>query len=432
MEMSKLPLEGIRVIDLTVVFAGPFATWLLGCLGAEVIRVDSIHHQPDLGRVFVLWPTEEMLEGTDGARYPDADPGKSPWNRCSFFNRISWNKLSCCINLKDQKGKNVFKRLIKKSDVFIENNSAVAMEHLGLGPEELLKVNPGLISINMPSYGRSGPYKDYVGWGENAETLTGHHWVRGYPDGDHPIDNTAMFHMDSTGGTIAAIAAIMALRQRKMTGKGRAIDFGQIESFMPQLGEIYMDYAWNGRVQRTDGNRHPKYIQGTYPCRGDDAWVNITVHDDEEWAGLGKAMGKPDWMKDEKFSTREGRRKCHDEIDAKIEEWTKIRDKDTAFHILQSHGVPAGPVQYESDTYHDPHLLARNFFKVIHQEDTGTYRYPGFLWNMSKTPPRVKNPPCRMGEHNDYVFREVIGMSEEEISELSEDKIIGGNRYEWA
>ena len=430
--MPKLPLEGIRVIDLTVVFAGPFSTWLLACLGAEVIRIDSIHHQPDLGRFFLMWSTPEMLEGLDGPRYPNNDPGERPWNRCTFFNRLGWNKLSCCINLKDPKGKDVFKRLINKSDVFIENNSATAMEHLGLGPDELLKSNPKLISINMPSYGRTGPYKNYVGWGENAETLTGHHWVRGYPDSDHPFHNTPMFHMDSTGGTTAAIAAIMALRQRKKTGKGQAVDFGQIESLIPQLGEIYMDYAWNGRVQRTTGNRHPKHVQGTYLCRGHDAWVNITLHNDEEWAGLQKVFGNPDWMQDGKYLTQESRRAHHDEIDEKIEEWTKIRDKDEAFHILQSYGVPAGPVQYESDTYHDPHLLARNFFKTIHQQDTGTYRYPGFLWNMSATPPQVKNPPCLMGEHNDYVFRDVIGMSEVEISELSEHKIIGGDRYEWA
>ncbi|MBW2091948.1 MAG: CoA transferase [Deltaproteobacteria bacterium] len=266
--MNKLPLEGIRVIDMTVVFAGPFATWLLAALGAEVIIADSIHHRPDMGRFFALWPNKEMLDGRDGRRFPMRDTGERPWNRNSFFNRIGWNKLSCCINLRDPRGKEVFKKLIEKSDVFIENNSAKAMDSLELGPDVLTKVNPRLVCINMPSYGRVGPYANYVGWGDNAEALTGHNWVRGYPDEEHPLHNTPMFHMDSSGGTMAAMAAIMGLRRRKRTGKGVAIDFAQIQSLLPQLGEIYMDYAWNGRVQRTLGNRHPTAIQGCYRCGG--------------------------------------------------------------------------------------------------------------------------------------------------------------------
>jgi crotonobetainyl-CoA:carnitine CoA-transferase CaiB-like acyl-CoA transferase len=430
--MKRLPLEGVRVIDLTVVFAGPFATWLLGSMGAEVIMVDSIHHWPDMRRFFMMWPTPAMKEGRDPKRYPNMDYGERPWNRSAFFTRVGWNKKSCCINLGDPKGKEIFKRLVAVSDVLIENNSANAMDHLELGPDVLMKVNPRLICINMPSYGRTGPYKDYVGWGDNAEALTGHHWVRGYDDEAHPIHNTGVYHMDSTGGATAALAAIMGLRKRKQTGRGTAIDFAQIESFMPQLGEIYMDYAWNGRVQRTLGNRHPTAVQGCYRCRGEDAWVNITIHNDEEWQGLCQAMNHPAWSKEEAFSSHEHRRKNHDALDKRIEEWTIGYDKFEAFMILQNHGVPAGPVYYEGDTYRDPHLNARGFFQTIDQADTGSYRYPGFLWKMSETPMEVRNPPCTMGEHNTYVFKEVIAMSEKEISTLTEEKVIGGDRYVWA
>ena len=431
--MKKLPLEGIRVIDLTVVFAGPYATWLLAGLGAEVIIVDSIHHWPDMGRFFAMWPTEEMKEkGRDPKRYPNMDYGEKPWNRAAFFTRVGWNKKSCCINLADPKGKEVFKRLVEVSDVLIENNSANAMDHLELGPEVLMEVNPRLICINMPSYGRTGPYKNYVGWGDNAEALTGHNWLRGYADDAHPVHNTCMFHMDSTGGTTAAIGAIMGLRRRKRTGKGAAIDFAQIESFMPQLGEIYMDYAWNGRVQRTIGNRHPTAVQGCYRCRGEDAWINITINDEEEWQGLCRTMGNPLWAGEERFADHAGRYKNHDEFDQLVEAWTVQYDKYELFQILQHNGVPAGPVHHERDTYNDPHLNTRGFFETIHHNDTGTYRYPGFLWKMSETPMTVRTPPCDMGEHNDYVFREVLGMSEEEISELEKEKIIGGDRYVWA
>jgi crotonobetainyl-CoA:carnitine CoA-transferase CaiB-like acyl-CoA transferase len=430
--MKKLPLEGIRVVDLTVVFAGPFATWLLACLGAEVIIVDSIHHWPDMGRFFMMWPTEEMLEGRDPRRYPNGEYGERPWNRAAFFNRLGWNKRSCCINLADPKGKEVFKRLIKVSDIFIENNSANAMDHLELGPRVLTEVNPSLICINMPSYGRTGTYKDYVGWGDNAEALTGHNWVRGYADDDHPIHNTPMFHMDSTGGATAALGAIMGLRRRRRTGRGVAIDFAQIESLMPQLGEIYMDYAWNKRNQRTMGNRHPTAVQGCYRCRGEDGWVNITITNDQEWQGLCRAMGNPSWTGEERFSDHAGRYENHDEFDRHVEVWTSKYDNFEIFHILQQEGVPAGPVHHEKDTYRDPHLNARGFFEVINHEDTGTYRYPGFLWRMSETRMSVSSPPCRLGEHNDYVFREVMGMSGEEISKLTDEKIIGGDRYTWA
>jgi crotonobetainyl-CoA:carnitine CoA-transferase CaiB-like acyl-CoA transferase len=430
--MKRLPLEGVRIIDLTVVFAGPFATWLLGSMGAEVIMVDSIHHWPDMRRFFMMWPTPAMMEGRDPKRYPNREYGERPWNRSAFFTRVGWNKKSCCIHLGDPKGKEVFKRLVAVSDVLIENNSAKAMDHLALGPEVLMKVNPRLICINMPSYGRQGPYKDYVGWGDNAEALTGHHWVRGYDDEIHPLHNTGVYHMDSSGGATAALAAIMGLRKRRQTGKGTAIDFAQIESFMPQLGEIYMDYAWNGRVQRTLGNRHPTAVQGCYRCRGEDAWVNITINNEEEWQGLCQAMDHPLWTKEEAFTNHENRRRNHDAFDQRLEEWTIKFDKFEAFMILQNHGVPAGPVYYEADTYRDPHLNARGFFQNIDHAETGSYRYPGFLWKMSETPMTVRNPPCTMGEHNEYVFKEVLGMSEEEIATLTEEKVIGGDRYVWA
>ena len=430
--MAKLPLEGIRVVDLCVAFSGPFATWHLGNLGAEVIHVDSIHKKPDMGRVFSTWFTQEMLDGHDGNSLPNRDPGERPWNRRAQFNRFAWNKLSCCINLKAPRGKEVFKRLIKTSDVFFENNSVRVMDKLELGPEILMEVNPNLICINMPSFGRTGPYKDYVGWGANAEALVGHSWVRGYDDDHHPTQNIGIIHMDTTGGAMAAFAAITALHYRNRTGKGLSIDFAQIESFMPQLGEIYMDYPWNGRNQRTMGNRHPTAVQGCYRCRGEDRWINITINDNAEWEGLSRAMGHPPWTREERFSDQVSRYKNHDEIDQFIETWTSIYDNIELFHILQKEGVPAGPVYTEEDSYHDPQLNARGFFEVIYQKDIGTYRYPGFMWKMSETPLKYQRPPCRLGEHNDYVFREIIGMSEEEIMELTEEKIIGGDRYMWA
>jgi crotonobetainyl-CoA:carnitine CoA-transferase CaiB-like acyl-CoA transferase len=440
----RLPLEGIRVIDRGVIWAGPTAAWLMGILGAEVIHVDNPHHPPDFSRGFVMWPTEGQLEMPAGrSNFPEGKPGLRPWNRASFYTRALWNRLSCCIDISKPEGKEVFKGLIKESDIFLENNSATAMEHLGLDHKTLLDVNPGLICINMPAWGRNGPYMDYVGWGAMHQALGGEEWIRGYDDDEHPSHNTFRFHMDSAAAPMAVFAGIMGLLHREKTGKGQWVDFAQMETLVHHYAEIYMDAAWNNRDHKTLGNRHPTALQGCYPCRGPEStmdtviyggerWINITVHNDSEFKGLAKAMGDPAWTTDEKFSTAESRRKHHDEFDAHILKWTRTRDNFELFYILQEHGVPAGPVEDPRDSYMDPQLNTRGFFQTITGSDIGTYRYPGFPWKFEKTPLAVTQPPCMVGEHNDYVYRDVIGLKDNEIADLEEKKVIGDLKYDWA
>ena len=430
--MNKQPLEGIRIIDMSVIWAAPYATALLGHLGAEVIHVDNPHHRPDFFRMFTMWPLPPMLSAETGrAQYPDHKVGARPWNRHAMANRYSWNRLSCCIDIDKPEGKEVFKKLIKNSDVFIENNSATAMEHLGLDHKTLMEVNPQLICINMPAYGRNGPYMNYVGWGALHEALTGHDWLRGYNDDEHPIHNTFRFQMDDTAA-FAVFGVITGLIHRKRTGKGQWMDVAQIQTTMHCFGEIYMDAAWNGRVQRTLGNRHRSAAQGCYRCKGEDAWVNITINTDEEWQGFCRAIENPALAGDERFEDVISRYRNHDQLDAVISEWTILKDKFEVFHLLQMHGVPAGPVENWKDTYADPQLNARDFFQTITQKDCGTHRYPGWPWKLSETPCRVNHPPCMLGEDNDYVYKEVIGMNDKEIAKLTEQNVIGDLEYEWA
>ncbi len=442
--MAKLPLEGVRVVDMTVIWAGPFATHMLGMLGAEVIHVANPHHMPDFAALFTRWPEQSQLEGLGGrAPYPGRKLGERPWNRNGMWNRVSWNRLTCSIDVNKPEGKEVFKRLIKEADVFIENNGANAIEHLGLGHDVLMEANPRLICMNMPAWGRSGPYMNYVGWGAMHEAIGGHDWLRGYPDEDHPTTNNFRFHMDSAGGAMAAIGAIMGLIHRKKTGRGQWIDFGQMESFFPHIGEIFMDAAWNGRNQRTIGNRHPTAVQGCYLCRGPEPtletsvaggerWINITINNDEEWKGFCDVLGNPEWTKDEKFSNVVSRYKNHDELDEHIREWTRLHDNFEIFYMLQEKGVPAGPVWDWRDAYMDPQLNARGFFETLHQADCGTYRYPGFPWKFSETPLRVTHSPCMINEDNDYVYKEVIGLSDEEIADLEGKSVLGDLYYDWA
>ena len=441
---STLPLEGVRVVDITAIWAGPSAAWLLGILGAEVIHVDNPHHQPDFGRMFTRWPLESDLEKPEaGMGLPEGKYGERPWNRIAFNNRVLWNRLSCCIDINHEEGKRVFKRLIQSSDIFIENNSATGMENLGLGHDVLMSANPQLICINMPAWGRSGPYKDYVGTGSMHQALGGEEWIRGYDDDDHPFHNTFRYHMDSAAPPMAVFGAIMGLIQRRKTGKGQWIDFAQMQALIHHFAEIYMDAAWNDRNQRTLGNRHPTAVQGCYPCRGPEStdetariggerWINITINNDDEWKSLCTVMGNPDWSKEERFGTQESRRRHHDEFDRHVAKFTLHRDNFELFYVLQSYGVPAGPVEDWRDAHMDPQLNSRGFFQTIAAKDVGTYRYAGFPWKFSETPLKVTHPPCALGEDNDYVYRKVIKLTDEEIVELVKKKVIGDLLYEWA
>lgn len=443
-EKKGLPLEGIRVVDMGVIWAGPTTAWLFGLLGAEVIHLDNPHHRPDNSRQFTMWTPESQLDRPEaGSNFPDRKAGERPWNRAAFVNRALWNRLSVCIDIDKPEGKEVFKRLIKTTDIFIENNGANAMENLGLDHETLMAVNPGLICMNMPAWGRSGPYKDYVGYGAMHQAISGEEWIRGYDDDEHPFHNTFRYHMDSASPPMAIMGAIMALIQRRKTGKGQWIDFAQMQAMIHHFAEIYMDAAWNGRDSKTMGNRHPTAVQGCYLCRGPEPteetavwggerWINITITNDEEWRGLCQVLGNPDWTKDEKFATQESRRENHDEFDAHIEEFTLLRDNFELFYVLQHHGVPAGPVQDYRDAHMDPQLNYRNFFRVITGPDVGTHRYPAFPWDFPETPLQVTHPPAMMGEDNDYVYREVIGLSDDDMADLEEKGIIGDLTYDWA
>jgi crotonobetainyl-CoA:carnitine CoA-transferase CaiB-like acyl-CoA transferase len=249
--------------------------------------------------------------------------------------------------------------------------------------------------------------------------------------------------MDSASPPMAVFGAIMGLIQRRKSGKGQWIDLAQIQAMAHHFAEIYMDAAWNGRDYRTIGNRHPTAVQGCYRCRGPESteetaiiggerWINITINTDEEWKALCQVMGQPAWTADEKFASQEGRRKHHDELDRHIETFTRNRDNFELFYVLQDHGVPAGPVEDHRDTHMDPQLNARNLFRTISSTDIGTYRYPAFPWHFSETPLKVTHPPCSLGEDNDYVYRKVIGLTDDEVSELEGKGIIGNLTYDWA
>jgi crotonobetainyl-CoA:carnitine CoA-transferase CaiB-like acyl-CoA transferase len=418
--VETLPLDGIRILDFTVVWAGPFATMLLGDYGAEVIRVESLRFFPSVTRGSTPRPTAAAVRAMSGpgGAYPEREPGPRPWNRHPMFNPHARNKLGMTVDLSRPEGRELFLRLIAISDVVVENHSARFMENLMLTYDVLARHKPDLIMVSMPAFGMSGPYKYYQGFGINVESVCGLTWLRAYTNGDL-TETSSTLHMDAASGAAAAFAIMAALLYRRRTGKGQFIDFAQAENLMQSVGEILMDYTMNGRVQSSLGNRHPSMApHGCYPCRGDDRWVVIAIADDAEWERFCQALGNPDWASDERFADAAGRYRYQDVLDPHIATWTHSHQPWEIFDRLQSAGIAAGPVMRESDLLTDPHLQARGFFHIITQAETGTHPYPGPMWHMSATPASIRRPPVRLGEHNDYVYHQLLKLSPEEIEAL--------------
>ena len=424
---DRLPLSRIRVLDLTLIWAGPAAVMLLADLGAEIIRVESCQHHITNTRGYVPRPAKDLLPhlGYLGALYADSDPKEDPWNRHGMFNSLGRNKRSMTIDITRREGLDVVRELVRVCDVLIENNAIGRVAAWGLGYEEARQLNPALVYVTMPIYGLSGPYSDYLGFGANGEAISGLFSIRGY-EGAGPEWTGQGNHMDATSGIGAAYAAMAALYRRHRTGRGAFVEFAQMEHLVNQIGGPLMDAAMNRRVQTPLGNRDAvRAPQGTYRCLGEDRWVSLSVGADEEWAGLCHAIGRPDLADDQGFQGNMARHRRHDEIDDIIAAWATGRDSRDAMKLLQRHGVPSAMVADDADLHADPHLASRGFFHQIDHPSCGRHAYPGHPYKLSKTPLRFDQPPPLLGEHNGFVYGELLGKADAEIERLTELGHIG-------
>ncbi len=423
---ARLPLEGLRVIDLTVVWAGPYCTMLLQDLGAEVIRVDNPNLFPTATRGAIPRPAAGRSAdlGSIWGAFPDDDPGERPWNRVGPFVVHARGKLGATLDLRTDLGRETFLRLVEHADVLVENNSAKVLDQLGVGWDVLSARNPRLIAVRMPSLGLDGPYARYVGFGAHVEALCGLTSLRGYADHDVSA-NGATYQMDPASGAAGTFAILAALRRRETTGRGELIELAQAENLLNTVGEYLVDASRTGRRQPAalPGNHHPSRApQGAYPCRHEEGvvergWVVLSVGDDAEWAGLRRALGEPDWAADERFASVTGRRAHQDEIDKAIAAWSEPLDAVDAAARLQAEGVPAGPVLDESALLADPHLRQRGFFRPNSSPDLGRHEFPGHLWHWNG-PELAWGPINEMGADNDHVWREVVGLDDAEVAAL--------------
>jgi crotonobetainyl-CoA:carnitine CoA-transferase CaiB-like acyl-CoA transferase len=394
-----LPLAGIRVVEVTSNWAGPVCGRHFGDLGADVIKVEA-----------------PMRPATRQGQWPKSDPQRQPYNRSGYFNQMNRNKRDVVLDLAADAGKQAFIQLIRQADVLIENNSSRVMPNLGLGYEELHKLNPRLIMLSISGLGATGPERDFLAFGSNIEASCGLASMVGYDD-SQPY-RTGFYYADPVSGAHGAVAALAALEYRRRTGKGQWIDLSLNECAAGFFAEALIDYQLTGAVRGRSGNRDERYApQGAYRCAGMDNWMALSVQSDDEWSALSRVIGRDDMGDGPSFATLAGRRAGHDEIDAAIGAWAASLEQYEACQALQRAGVAAAPVLANWQILADPHLFERGFYVHMEHPVVGVYPFPGWPWRFSRTPAAITRPAPLFGEHNRAVLQEA-GLDDGQVAAL--------------
>lgn len=403
--MGQLPLTGVRVLDLSKVWAGPYATRLLGDMGAEVIKIEAPNSW-DLTRSLHLLPSDV----------------ERPYNKAGYFMEYNRNKYGCVIDLAKPRGHELALRLAAMSDVVVENYRADVMTGLGLSYDELRSAKRDIILVSMPSHGLWGPDSARVGYGTHMEQLSGLVSLTGYV-GEMP-HKSGISYGDPVAGMTAAAATIAALLHRRRTGEGQHVEVAQVEALLPFLGELFLEYGITGEEPPRRGNRHRSMApHGVYRCAGDDSWVTIAIENDEQFAALCNAIGRPELAQDERYADVVSRWHHQDELDPIIGEWTALHPHYEAAATLQQAGVPAEPVLTIPELVVDPHLRERDFWEDVTNTESGTWTQEAPTWRFSDARAHVRLPAPVFGEHNDYVFGELLGLSVDDIKALEREGV---------
>jgi crotonobetainyl-CoA:carnitine CoA-transferase CaiB-like acyl-CoA transferase len=407
--MAELPLDGVRVLDLSHVFAGPTCTRILAELGADVIKVEA-RQRLDISRILIM---------------TDNDTADQPWNRTCYFAVHNAGKRGITLDLTAEQGRGLFSRLIPHCDVLVESFTPRVMKAFELEYETVRQLKPDIIMLSMSGYGQTGPYRDWSAYGMGLEPASGISAATGYRSG--PPIRTGMSFTDPLTGVLAAGAVLAALRYRQHTGRGQFIDLSQQEGAMALMGTALMDYQMNGRLAERMGNRSSWAApQGCYRCRGDDDWLVISVEDDEEWAAFCRATGHPEWAEDERFADVLARHENHDALDMLIEGWTREQDHYEAFHLLQSAGVKAAPALNGKELLLDPHFRERHRFDLVDHPVVGRRPVPRHLVaRFGRFEPRVDVAAPLLGQHNREVLQGMLGLSDDELASLEAEGVIG-------
>lgn len=393
-------LHGIRVLDFTWIHAGPSATRVLADQGAEVIKVES-----NQALAVVGGPSSATARG--------------------LGQRHNWNagKRSISLNMKTPQGVAIAKRLAAVSDVVTENFSGRVMPGWGMDYENIRQIKPDVIMLSMSGFGRTGPWKDRVSYGQTLQAWSGFTELTGFPGAD-PC-GPASAYSDAVGGMAGAQAVLLALIHRARTGQGQWIDLSQFEALSSMLDTLVMDLSVNGTSSQTQraGNRPASGSgapHGAYRCLGEDRWVAISVCTGGEWESLTHAMDHPSWARDERFSTATLRSRHAEDLDSLLETWTSQHTAEEVMRLLQESGVPAGVVQTGADlAENDPHLKARGFFRQVLDAHGVSRTIEGAPYKLSRTPGGANRGAPEFGADQTYVLRDVLGMSDEELADCA-------------
>lgn len=400
-------LKGVKIVEFAAFAAGPAVGKHLADHGATVVHIES-RVRPDGFR----------------AHYPPYKDNIHGLNRSGLFALCNNDKLDITLNLKKApKATELAKRIVSWADVVIENFSPGTMARLGLDYDNLKKVKPDLIMLSSSNLGQSGPHAHHAGFGSQLSSLAGFTHLTGYPGGPPQILYGP--YIDYIAVAYGAVAILAALDYKRRTGKGNYIDTAQYETGLQYLAPILLDYKVNGNVASRNANREPHAApHGAFPCKGEDSWCALSVHSNAEWQALCRVMGSPPWSTDPKFSTHELRKANEDEIDRNMGEWTCRYTALEIMERLQSAGIRAGVVNTMKDVYCDPQLSQRPQWVELEHPEIGKMHYqrPPFL--LTQTPPGPSKRDPLLAEHNDYFYRSLLGLSDQEYSQLVDEQVI--------
>ena len=400
----KRPLSGIRVIDFGQVILLPFATRWLAWLGAEVILIES--KKRAFQRVTPPFAHDRPSVNT-GAR----------------FNTLNNNKIGCTLNLKSPDAVELVKKLIAKSDVVTENFSTGTMEKLGLDYNTLKAVNPSLIYLSASAFGRTGAWRDYIGYHSSVNAFSGFAQITGYADGEPRLLGAVL--PDTIGGIYITFALLLSLYHRKRTGEGTYVDFSMLEGMLTLMPQPVIDYTLNQREWCRVGNRDAvKVPHGIYRCHGSDQWVAISVQSQQEWQRFCGVIEHSEWASDPRFVDEMSRHRHAAELDRMIDSWSIQRDAQDLAMKLQEVGIAAGAVLSVAQLLADKQLIERGFVIDIEHPEAGSRKTVGLPWKVGHTPDADYRRSPLLGEGNDYVFKELLGLSDQTIEDLKQKNAI--------
>ncbi len=399
--MSDLPLQGLKVLDVSTMIAAPYGAVLLGDFGAEVIKV-------------------EMPGKGDTLRSVGPFKGKEPLR----WPGLARNKKSLTLDLHKTEGIEVFKQLISKVDILIENFRPGTLEKWGLGYEDLKKINPELIMVRVSGYGQTGPYREKAGFGTPATAFSGYTYLQGFPD-RHPTSPSFSL-TDYITGIYVAFAAVTAAYYRDCTqsGTGQMVDIGLYEGVFRMMEFLIAEFDQLGKVrERSPGLAGHSSPSGTFQTE-DGEWVVLVTSTDSTFERLARAMGREDMLVDERYYTNAKRLENNDETNRIVADWVKTMPRDSLLAKLDEFGVPVSPILSIRDIFENPQYQARENIIEVEHPRLGSIKVPGIVPKFEKTPGSVRNIAPDLGEHTSEILHDLLGMSREEIAELAEKKVI--------